>query len=123
MSILESIRPELRQLRPYKAAEQVDDTIRLNANEAPWTNTNDQFRRPLNRYPEVRPAKLRRMLADFYECAEENIVVTRGTSEGIDLLIRVFCRADCDALLTVTPTLAHRGSIKELRSMLALQVN
>jgi histidinol-phosphate aminotransferase len=118
MSILESIRPELRQLRPYKAAEQVDDTIRLNANEAPWTNTNDQFRRPLNRYPEVRPAKLRRMLAEFYECAEENIVVTRGTSEGIDLLIRVFCRADRDALLTVTPTFSmyrHYAQIQGAR--------
>ena len=35
MSIAELARPELRALRPYEAAQQVEDTIRLNANEAP----------------------------------------------------------------------------------------
>ena len=104
MSILNCVRPELRTLRPYRAADQVDDTIRLNANEAPWSNADALFRRPLNRYPEVRPEKLRGMLAEFYGCAPENLAVTRGTSEGIDLLIRVFCRAEQDAMLTVAPT-------------------
>lgn len=104
MSVLDSIRPEIRSLRPYEAAEQVDDTIRLNANEAPWSDPGNQFRRPLNRYPEVRPSLLRKLLADFYNCPEESLVVTRGTSEGIDLLIRVFCQAGEDALLTVAPT-------------------
>ena len=33
MSILETLRPELRSLQPYQAAEQIDDTIRLNAND------------------------------------------------------------------------------------------
>jgi histidinol-phosphate aminotransferase len=98
------IRPEIRALRPYHAAEQVDDTIRLNANESPWTASNDHFRRPLNRYPEVRPSKLRSVLADRYGCDVGHLIVTRGTSEGIDLLTRVFCRADKDAVLTVTPT-------------------
>ncbi|MGI9220961.1 MAG: histidinol-phosphate transaminase [Woeseiaceae bacterium] len=104
MSVLDGIRPEIRALRPYEAAEQVDDTIRLNANEAPWSNSTSQFRRPLNRYPEVRPSKLRALLADFYQCPAECLAVTRGTSEGIDLLIRVFCRAGQDAILTVNPT-------------------
>lgn len=104
MSVLDSIRPQIRALRPYEAAEQVDDTIRLNANEAPWSNSNSQFRRPLNRYPEVRPSKLRALLADFYQCPLECLAVTRGTSEGIDLLIRVFCRAGQDAILTINPT-------------------
>ena len=104
MSVLDSIRPEIRSLRPYEAAEHVDDAIRLNANEAPWSDPGSQFRRPLNRYPEVRPMLLRKLLADFYNCPEESLVVTRGTSEGIDLLIRVFCEAGQDALLTVAPT-------------------
>jgi histidinol-phosphate aminotransferase len=98
------IRPEIRAMRPYHAAEQVDDTIRLNANESPWTGVDDHFRRPLNRYPEVRPAKLRSVLADRYGCAVDNLIVTRGTSEGIDLLTRVFCRAEQDSVVTATPT-------------------
>ena len=59
MSIVALARPEIRALQPYEAAEQVDDTIRLNANEAPWSSKADRFRRPLNRYPEIRPAGLR----------------------------------------------------------------
>ena len=104
MSIANLIRPEIRALRPYHAAEQVNNTIRLNANESPWAASDDHFRRPLNRYPEVRPAKLRSVLADRYGCEVGNLIVTRGTSEGIDLLTRVFCRAGQDAVLTTTPT-------------------
>lgn len=118
MSVLDYIRPEIRDLRPYEAAEQVDDTIRLNANEAPWANADSRFRRPLNRYPEVRPIALRGMLAEFYGCPAECLVVTRGTSEGIDLLIRVFCRAEQDALLTVVPTFSmyrHYAKVQSAR--------
>lgn len=104
MSIEALARPEIRKLRPYEAAQQVTDTIRLNANEAPWTSSGDRFRRPLNRYPEIRPAGLRAALAAHYGCAPDELLVTRGTSEAIDLLIRVFCRAGIDEILTPTPT-------------------
>jgi len=104
MSITKLARPEIQALKPYEAAIQVDDTIRLNANEAPWTSSGDHFRRPLNRYPEIRPAQLRAALAARYGCAEANLLVTRGTSEAIDLLVRVFCRAGLDNLLISSPT-------------------
>jgi histidinol-phosphate aminotransferase len=83
---------------------QVEDTIRLNANEAGWRNDGDAFQRALNRYPEVRPARLRQLLADHYGCAPENLFVTRGSSEGIDLLMRVFCEAGRDNVVTTEPT-------------------
>jgi histidinol-phosphate aminotransferase len=104
MSISSLARAEIRALKPYEAAIQVDDTIRLNANEAPWKSSGDHFRRPLNRYPEIRPAGLRTMLSSRYGCMPDNLMVTRGTSEAIDLLIRVFCRAGKDNLLTTRPT-------------------
>ena len=104
MSIDKLARPEIQALKPYEAAVQVHDTIRLNANEAPWTSSGDHFRRPLNRYPEIRPAQLRAALAARYGCAETNLSVTRGTSEAIDLLVRVFCRAGQDNLLITSPT-------------------
>ena len=104
MSIAKLAREEIRALKPYEAAIQVDDTIRLNANEAPWTSSADRFRRPLNRYPEIRPSRLRTTLANRYGCNAENLLVTRGTSEAIDLLIRVFCRAGQDSIVTSTPT-------------------
>jgi histidinol-phosphate aminotransferase len=104
MTIANLARAEIRALKPYEAAIQVDNTIRLNANEAPWTSSGDRFRRPLNRYPEIRPAALREALAERYGCGKDNLLVTRGTSEAIDLLIRVFCRAGQDSVVTTAPT-------------------
>ena len=104
MSIVELVRPEIRALSPYEAAQQVDDTIRLNANEAPWKTTKDRFRRPLNRYPEIRPAALSASLAEYFGCDTANLLLTRGSSEAIDLLIRAFCRAGRDNILTTAPT-------------------
>ncbi len=104
MSIVDLARPEIRELRPYAAAQQVDGTIRLNANESPLANPVDHFRRPLNRYPEVRPAALTASMARRFGCADDEILVTRGSSEAIDLLVRCFCRAGTDSIVTTTPS-------------------
>ncbi len=104
MGVEQLARPEIRSLKPYQAAQQVADTTRLNANEAPFTNGADHFRRPLNRYPEIRPERLRSALSSRFGCAPEQLLVTRGTSEAIDLLIRAFCRAGEDHIVTTAPT-------------------
>ena len=104
MSIVKLARAEIQSLNPYEAAEQVDDTIRLNANESPRPCTVGNFRRPLNRYPEVRPQKLRRDLATRFGCEPEQLLVTRGSSEAIDLVIRTFCQAETGSVLTTTPS-------------------
>ena len=109
MSIAQLARPELRTLRPYEAAQQVEDTIRLNANEAPWSSRADRFRRPLNRYPEIRPQSLVRKLGDYFACDPSRLLVTRGTSEAIDLLIRAFCREGRDNIVTTAPTFSMYG--------------
>ena len=116
MSIRQLAREEIRALKPYEAAIQVSDTIRLNANEAPWRNSTDHFQRPLNRYPEIRPARLRELLADRYGCAPDNLLVTRGTSEAIDLLMRVFCVAAADNIVTTSPTFSmykHYAAVQD----------
>lgn len=104
MSIISIARPEIQALVPYSAAEQVDATVRLNANEAPLPISGDRFRRPLNRYPEVRPNRLGTALATHFGVAPQNTLVTRGSSEAIDLLIRAFCRAGIDNIVTTAPS-------------------
>lgn len=104
MSIVNLARAEIRSLHAYEAAEQVDDTIRLNANESPLEPAIGKFRRPLNRYPEVRPQKLQRLLASRFRCSPLQLLVTRGSSEAIDLLVRSFCRAGQDSILTPFPS-------------------
>jgi len=104
MGIAKLARAEIRSLQPYDAAEQIDNTIRLNANESPMVSPNNRFRRPLNRYPEVRPQKLQDSLARRFGCRSEQLLVTRGSSEAIDLLVRTFCRAGRDSVLTTAPS-------------------
>lgn len=109
MTIARLARPEIRGLQPYEAAQQVDDTIRLNANEAPWSSTVGSFRRPLNRYPETRPQALGESLARYFACDARQLLVTRGSSEAIDLLIRAFCREGKDNIVTTSPTFSMYG--------------
>ncbi len=116
MSIIDIAREELRALEPYTAAEQVDGMIRLNANEAAFRNAADHCRRPLNRYPEVRPARIRALLAAHYGVDNDCILPTRGSSEAIDLLLRCFCRAGIDNVVTPAPTFSmyrHYAAIQD----------
>jgi histidinol-phosphate aminotransferase len=103
MSIVHIARPAIRALKPYVAAEQLDDTVRLNANESPWACQTDSFRRPLNRYPEIRPTGVRARLASYYQVESGQLIVTRGSSEAIDMLLRVFCRDGQDNIVTIAP--------------------
>ena len=104
VDILQLARPELRELKPYSPGGYESGLVRLNANESPWRIPSDNTERGLNFYPPPRPLLLRRLLAEHYGVIEEKILVTRGSTEAIDLLIRGFCAAGKDQLLTCPPT-------------------
>src|SRR5690606_33792986 len=78
--------------------------IRLNANESPWRTPGDPTERGLNIYPPPRPTALRDRLASYYGIEPEQMLVTRGSSEAIDVLIRGFCTAGRDRILICPPT-------------------
>ena len=122
MSLVELARPEIQALHAYSAAEQVANTIRLNANESPPMNAGDRFRRPLNRYPEVRPQRLQQSLAKRFGCDAAQLLVTRGSSEAIDLLVRSFCRAGRDSVLTTTPTFSMYRHYAEVQGAAVIEV-
>lgn len=96
-------RPEIVSLSPYAAAVQEPLTVRLNGNEVPW-NPSGYSDEDLHRYPQIRPWALRDRLAEIYGVIAQQVLVTRGTSEAIDLLIRVFCRAGQDNVVITPPT-------------------
>lgn len=122
MSIIRLARPEIRALHAYEAAEQVDDTIRLNANESPRRTAIGNFRRPLNRYPEVRPLALQRALANRFGCTPVELLVTRGSSEAIDLVIRTFCRAGTDSVLVTSPSFSMYKHYAEVQGARLIEV-
>jgi len=107
LNINELARPEIVAMKPYSSArlEAAAQGILLNANESPWSLLNDeQSSLSINRYPEPQPAALVEELAKLYGLKPEQVLVTRGSDEGIDLLTRVFCRAGQDAVLHCPPT-------------------
>ena len=102
--VLELARPELRDIRPYVPGAYEPGCIRLNANESPWRAPGDTSERGLNVYPPPRPTVLQAKLAEYYGIEQRQILVTRGSSEAIDVLIRGFCTAGRDRILVCPPT-------------------
>ena len=103
-------RPEILRLAPFDIAANANDAfgsdaIKLDANENPYPPLSDgALAAGLNRYPEPQPARLRRAMAALYGVAAENLIVTRGADDAIDILVRTFCRAGEDAVSICTPT-------------------
>ena len=105
MSWVEELaRPDIVALAPYEHAAWRPELERLHANELPWRPSGDATRAGLNRYPEPQPRELVERLASLYGVAPADVLATRGSDEGIDLLIRAFCRGGSDAILVCPPT-------------------
>ncbi|MGH8186857.1 MAG: histidinol-phosphate transaminase, partial [Steroidobacteraceae bacterium] len=101
---LDLARPDILSLQPYQHAAWEPSLERMHANEMPWRAVGDDSHAGLNRYPEPQPAELITHLAALYGVAPENVLAGRGSDEGIDLLVRAFCRAGQDSVLICPPT-------------------
>lgn len=102
--VLDLVRPELRRLKPYIPGDYEPNTLRLNANESPWRAPGDETERGLNRYPPPRPEVLTKKLGAYYGVPQSDVLVTRGSSEAIDVLLRAFCAAGRDSIVICPPT-------------------
>lgn len=105
MSVLDLARAEIRELVPYVPAPMLQgcDSVLLNANESPWPPPGDDGL-DCHRYPPPQPAALLADLSELYGVDQRHVLITRGSDEAIDLLVRVFCRADRDAIAIQPPT-------------------
>ncbi|MEX2496499.1 MAG: histidinol-phosphate transaminase [Woeseia sp.] len=115
-------RPEIRELSPYQTAKRVANTVRLNANEAPSPPGGGATASGLNRYPEIRPARLHERLASHYGVTQEKLLATRGSSEAIDLLVRAFCRSGRDSIVVTPPTFSMYRVYADVQGARTLQV-
>lgn len=85
-------------LTPAPRETDPDSTI-LDSNENP-VDTDDS----LNRYPFPEPLDLRKKLSVQYRVSEHFILVTRGSSEGIELMMRACCAPGIDSIAISEPT-------------------
>ncbi len=86
------------------ASPEATSKIWLNANEASGPGIYQVNSDCINRYPDFQPDNLIRAYSQYSGLANENILATRGADEGIELIIRTFCKAYQDSILICPPT-------------------
>jgi histidinol-phosphate aminotransferase len=101
MSITTLARKNIQALTPYLSARRIggQGDIWLNANESPFIGEN-----ALNRYSECQPPELINAYSAYCGLPSSQILTSRGSDEGIDLLLRAFCEPNQDAILYCPPT-------------------
>lgn len=107
MSIVEQLqRQHLKQLTPYASARRSmsGGNIWLNANESPYSNSYTVDDSKLNRYPEFQSKPLNQAYAEYAGINASKVLSSRGSDEGIELLIRAFCEPGQDKVLICPPT-------------------
>lgn len=114
MSIANKLaRAELVEMVPYQSARrlfasgdaaQANNKTWLNANEAPGKGEYQVSSQNINRYPDFQPDNLLNAYSNYCGLERTQILATRGADEGIELIIRSFCRAYQDSILICPPT-------------------
>lgn len=96
----------VRELTPYESARRLfsGGQYWLNANESPFTNPYDIDESTFNRYPDCQPEELLASYARYAGVSPQQVLVSRGADEGIELLIRAFCQPGQDSILICPPT-------------------
>tara|TARA_R110000772_G_scaffold41760_8_gene97138 strand:- start:626 stop:1729 length:1104 start_codon:yes stop_codon:yes gene_type:complete len=100
----------IKALKPYESARRLfsgagnKEQIWLNANESPFANPYDIDAERFNRYPDCQPPAVIEAYADYAGIATDQLLVSRGADEGIELLIRAFCTPGKDSVLICPPT-------------------
>ncbi|AGH37777.1 Histidinol-phosphate aminotransferase [Bibersteinia trehalosi USDA-ARS-USMARC-189] len=105
MTISQLSRKNIQALTPYQSARRLGGSgdVWLNANEYALSPNFDLTDRTFNRYPEPQPQTVIEGYARYAGVAPENVLVSRGGDESIELIIRAFCEAD-DSILYCPPT-------------------
>jgi histidinol-phosphate aminotransferase/imidazoleglycerol-phosphate dehydratase/histidinol-phosphatase len=122
-------RPEILALEPFDIAAQFNwafgaDAVKLDANENPYAPlVEGSLAASVNRYPEPQPARLKMAMAALYGVQPENLVITRGADDAIDMLIRTFCRPGEDAVSICRPTFSAYAHFVRLQGARLLEVS
>ena len=101
----------LKALKPYESARRLfsstdsgQNKIWLNANESSFANSYEIDPSHFNRYPDCQPAAVVEAYSKYAGITAEQLIVSRGADEGIELLIRTFCSPGRDRILICPPT-------------------
>ena len=112
-------------------SEKLTATTWLNANESPYAKNLELCIEDLNRYPDPQPQLVIDRYAAYTELKSDNVLMTRGADEGIELLVRTYCQPAKDSIALFLPTYGmykvtadtHNVAINALTQELLLTAN
>ena len=102
-------------MTPYSARGGATKALHLDANENPYAPPPVVGAGGYNRYPEQQPNGLLDRLAGLYGVSADQIMVGRGADEGIECLLRAFCEAGVDSILTCSPTFGYYKTCADIQ--------
>jgi histidinol-phosphate aminotransferase len=106
MTLADLIRPHIKTLVPYATARdefQGNARVYLDANENPFDSS-------FNRYPDPHARELRALIGTQRGVKDSQVLVTNGSDEAIDLVIRAVAGPD-DAIAVMPPTYGMYGVV------------
>ena len=115
------IRPNIKALKAYSSARDEFqgvpvDMVFLDANENPFENG-------VNRYPDPQQTKIKELLAKTKGVSVQNILLGNGSDEVLDLIFRVFCEPNQDAVITLPPTYGMYEVLANVNAIDIVKVN
>lgn len=108
-------RPAIVAMSPYSARGGATDALHLDANENPYAPPPVIGATGYNRYPTQQPDKLRARIAGLYGVNPDQVMFGRGADEGIECLLRAFCEAGQDSILTCPPTFGYYKTCADIQ--------
>ena len=97
-------RQDILSLVPYQGRPEgkgpEDSLICLDFNESPFAGVD------INRYPGSSIRILYTRLSELYKVKQDQLLISLGSDEGINTIIRAFCEAKEDSILICPPTFA-----------------
>ena len=115
MSIRKLIREDLREFKAYssariEAANLDNNLIFLDANEsAIEAPISGACGKDWNRYPDPQPQNLKAAFARYFGATSNQILLSRGSDEAIELLMKLFCEPRKNQALTLRPSFGYYG--------------
>jgi histidinol-phosphate aminotransferase len=104
MNLESLIRPNVRVMKPYSSARdefQGDARVMLDANENSLGSAGPA---EFNRYPDPQQRALKQALGPLKGVAPDQVFLSNGSDEVIDLLVRLVARPGQDSILSTPPT-------------------
>lgn len=106
MDFKKLVKFDIKKFSSYKSARSlcVKGNIWLNANESPISYEFSTVNKHLNRYPDSQSKDILYKYSKYSNIDYNNILISRGIDESIELLIKTFCNPFVDKIIYFYPT-------------------